>query len=144
MRQHITSFLPAGSAGLVAAVSLVALTPSPAAAAISCRGAYHPAGNIRKASAWVPMTATWNTITIGTTTSYCRDIQVRREALSPEYDYFCVVFTNVTNVCNYATAVYRNGSWYNIATNVNDNVPYEIRAYVRNGRSGFFDFDYAG
>ncbi|RKE11252.1 hypothetical protein [Catellatospora citrea] len=144
MYGRIRSFLSAGSAALLAAVSLVALTPSPAAAAISCRGQYYPTGNVMQGSAWVATTATWTAVGGGWTTSYCQDIQVRRAAVSPDYDYFCVVFVDVTNNCNYTTAVYRNGTWYNIATNVRDDVRYEIRAFVRNGRSGVFTFDYAG
>ena len=144
MYGRIRSFLAAGSVAIIAAVSLVAVTPSPAAAAISCRGGYYPAGNIRKGSAWVSSTATWTTVAVGWTTPYCQDIQVRRAAVSSDYDYFCIVFVDVTSNCNYSTAVYRNGTWYNIATTVKDNVHYEIRAFLRNGRSGLFEFDYAG
>ncbi|OKI45479.1 hypothetical protein [Micromonospora sp. CB01531] len=144
MYGRIKSFLAAGTAALVAAVSLAVVSASPAAAAISCRGEYFPAGNIVSQWSQVKNTATWTTVASNTTTPYCQDIQVRVGGLPNDYEYFCVVFKDVTSKCNYATTVYRNNAWYTIATNVRDGVRYDIQVFLRNGRSGDFFFDYAG
>jgi hypothetical protein len=89
-------------------------------------------------------TATWWDVVSARTTDNCNDIQVKLDGGTPDYDYMCVVFTNITNNCNYATAVPENMTWVNIATNVADNVPYTIRIYFRNGRIGRHGVTYAG
>ena len=124
-----------GAAATVAVVSTAFLLifGSPASA-----GPYACRGPDNSFSTWGIdyQTATWTTVVTDHTTNNCNDIQVKLNGGTSDYDYMCVVFINVTNVCNYSTRVPENWTWVNIATTVADNVAYEIRIYLRNGRHG--------
>ncbi|MDG4821920.1 hypothetical protein O7635_08645 [Asanoa sp. WMMD1127] len=94
----------------------VPLTAADQAAAATCYGGY-----VRKT-----LTRGGNGFDAGpyTTSSRCRDINVRNGSVYPYK--VCVIFVSVGS-CNYWTSVPTGGSWRVAATNVRDNTRFYVR-----------------
>jgi hypothetical protein len=90
----------------------------------------------------------WNTSVspVLTTTSQCRDINVRNVG-SRKTIRACVMFGTTSTKCNYTTDIPLN-QWRNVATNVRDNTKFRLRLgvvlggnpFVGNGANGVADF----
>jgi hypothetical protein len=104
------ALLPASAVGVLA-------NASPASAAATCLGSSNQHSVVYDADGH-----SWFHVGGFTTTSLCRDINIK--TYSP-YATACVVFVDKTDKCNYATRLPYN-AWTVIATNVKDNVNFEV------------------